>query len=301
MGSIEKKKRRMSLTQKERWVGYVFLVPWLIGIVGIFIRPMLESFIYAFSDVKLSTSGIQTFFCGLSNFKTALLVDPDYNKALVNSVFDMVYNIPVIVMFSIFIAGILNQKFFGRGFARVLFFMPVIIASGAVLSILKQSGMMLNFEGTDTVYMLQSSAFEGILQTIGLPKAMLDFVTQIANHIFDITWKSSIQIILYLAALQTIPRSYYEVASLEGATAWEVFWKITFPVFSPITLVVVVYTIVDSFTNYENGVMSLIDKSFKSFKYGLSAAESWLYFVIILLIIAFITKTIFKRVVYIDE
>lgn len=292
---------KLSLVKKEQLIGYIFILPWLIGFVVLFLLPMAESLIYSFSEVKISSNGMKSALIGIENYRNALFIDPNYNKELVSSILGIVYDVPIIVIFSMFIAGILNQKFFGRGFARILFFLPVIIASGAIIHILRMGGLSTDISGNDTVYMVKATGLKEILQGAGIQQGLVDFFTNISSRIFDITWKSGIQIILYLAGLQTIPSSFYEVSSLEGASAWEEFWKITFPVLSPISLVVVVYTIIDSFTNYENTVIRLISDSFKNFKYGLSAAQSWLYFLVILIIILFVTKVVFKKVVYIDE
>lgn len=296
-----KKKFKLTLEQKNGLVGYMFISIWLIGFIFFFALPALESFIYSFSNVKVSTSGMQTTFIGYTNFKDALFSDPDYLRQLIGSLKNMVYQVPIIAMFSMFIAIILNQKFKGRTFARVLFFLPVIIASGVCIEILKEAGMSTDINGADTIYLFKATALQDILAQAGINEAVVNYFTSLVNSIFDISWKSGIQILLFLAGLQTVPSSYYEVSSLEGASKWEEFWKITFPLLSPITLVCVIYTIIDSFTYYDNPIMQLIKKSMDALKYGYSAAESWLYFIVIFIILILVSKVIFKNVVYSEE
>jgi ABC-type sugar transport system permease subunit len=244
---------------------------------------------------------MSTTFIGTGNYESALLVDADYNKNLVSSIKSMLTEVPIITMFSMMIACILNQKFRGRTFARVLFFLPVIIASGVVIQILTNGGMSTDVTGKDTVYALKQVSLKDILTQAGFSTGVIKFLTDLMSSIFQVVWKSGIQIILFLAGLQTIPASYFEVSSLEGATKWEEFWKITFPLLSPMTLVTVIYTIIDSFTYIQNLAMTTIKANFDALKYGLSAAESWLYFVIIFVVIILVTKIVFKNTVYTEE
>jgi len=296
-----KGKFHLSLEERNGMKGYAFIMLWLIGFIFFFIMPIIESFIYSLSDVKVTTSGMKTAFVGLKNYHEALLVDPNYFRQLVNSLVNMLYEVPIIAMFSMFIACILNQKFKGRTFARVLFFLPVIIASGVSIEILKQGGMSTDINGMDSIYMFKATALEQILTEAGISQKVVMYLTNLVNRIFDISWKSGIQILLFLAGLQTIPSSYYEVSSMEGATRWEEFWKITFPLLSPITLVCVVYTIIDSFTYYQNPVMQAIKGSTDGLKYGYAAAQSWIFFILIFFIIIFVLRVVFRNTVYTEE
>ncbi len=291
------KRKRLTLTQKNNMVGYGFIAIWLIGAIFFFIIPVIHTLIYSFSKVSVNKEGMQTVFLGLDNYKQALLVNPDFTRNLVTSVRDMIGQVPVIVLFSMFIAVVLNQKFRGRGLARVLFFLPVIIASGISIQILTQNGMSTDVSGQDTMFMFKATVFP---EGMGTSDIMM-YLQNLINQIFNICWKSGIQILLFLSGLQTIPQSYYEVSSLEGATPWEEFWKITFPLLSPFSLLCVVYTIIDSFTDSSNVVMSIIKGQFDSFEYGLSSAMSWVYFVVILLIILLVQKIVFRNVVYMED
>ena len=294
------KKGKSKLIERRNNVGYFFIALWIIGVIFFFLKPAIQTLIYAFSDVIVKDN-MATTFIGLENFRKILFEDIDYVRDLTSSLTDMLYEVPIIVIFSMFIAGILNQEFKGRTFARVLFFLPVIIASGISIEILSSNGMSTDVSGKDTVFMFKTVMLENTLAEIGISSSLVSYFAGLINRIFNICWKSGIQILLFLAGLQTVPKSYYEVSSMEGATAWEEFWKITFPLLSPYTLVCVVYTIIDSFTYYQNKIMMLIKTSYDAQKYGYSAAESWLYFVVILVILLLVTKLIFRNVVHIDE
>lgn len=296
--SKKKKKRKgLSLTQKNDMVGYGFIGMWLIGIIFFFILPAFQTLIYSFSEVTVSKAGMVTEWVGIKNYSDAFTVDPNYVRQLLTSLGTMVAQVPIIVLFSMFIAVVLNQNFKGRGLARVLFFLPVIIASGISIQILSANGMSTDVSGTETMFMFKVSLFPEGMEGNGI----LMYIQELINQIFNITWKSGIQILLFLSGLQTVPSSFYEVSSLEGATQWEEFWKITFPLLSPYSLLCVIYTIIDAFTDSSNQVMVIIKSYFDNFEYGISSAMSWVYFIVILLIILLVNKIIFRNVVYMED
>ncbi len=294
---IKKEKKPMTLVQRNALVGYCFIALWIIGFLFIFAKPMITSVIYSFSNVKLRPRELVTTFAGLKNYNHAFNVDPNYTQNILKALGTMLYEVPIISIFSKFIASMLNQEFKGRTFARVLFFLPVIIASGAVIQILREGGMSTTMSNsTDSVYLFQSTALKDILTHAGINSKLVETITGVIDKIFDITWKSGVQILLYLSGLQTIPKSYYEVSSMEGATGWEEFWKITFPMLMPITLVCVVYTIIDSFTYYDNPVMMQIKNYISELEFGQASAMSLVFCLIIFVIVVVITKTIFRSV-----
>lgn len=289
--------KKLTLTQKNDMVGYGFISIWLIGIIFFFLIPAFQTLIYSFSEVSVTKAGMKTAWVGVENYHQALRVDPNYIRNLANAIVGMVAQVPIIVLFSMFMAVVLNQKFKGRGFARVLFFLPVIIASGISIQILSANGMSTDVSGNETMFMFQVSLFPEGMEGSGI----MMYIQNLINQIFNITWKSGIQILLFLSGLQTVPSSFYEVSSLEGATPWEEFWKITFPLLSPYSLLCVVYTIIDTFTDSQNQVMSLIKTYFDSFEYGVSSAMSWIYFIVILAVILIVNKIVFRNVVYMED
>ncbi|MDP4118349.1 MAG: sugar ABC transporter permease [Bacillota bacterium] len=293
----EKQKKPMTLAARSALTGYGFIAIWIIGFLFIFAKPMLLSFIYSFSKVRLGRAAVRTTFIGLRNYKYIFNEDPFYTQNIFGALSTMLYEVPIISIFSMFIASMLNQEFKGRTFARVLFFLPVIIASGVTIQILKEGGMSTTMStSTDSVYLFQSTALKDLLMSTGFNSKFIETMTSVIDKIFDITWKSGVQILLYLSGLQTIPKSYYEVSSMEGATAWEEFWKITFPMLMPITLVCVIYTIIDSFTYYDNPVMLQIKDSFKALEFGHASAMSIIFCIIIFVLVVLVTKTVFRSV-----
>jgi len=287
----------MTLAARNAITGYGFIMLWVIGFLFIFLRPMITAVTYSFSNVRLRPKELVTTYIGFANYNHAFNVDPKYTQNILEALGTMVYEVPIISIFSMFIASLLNQEFKGRTITRVLFFLPVIVASGAVIQILKEGGMSTTMSNsTDSVYLFKSTALKDILIDAGMNSKLVQTITDIIDKIFDITWKSGVQILLYLSGLQTIPKSYYEVSSMEGATGWEEFWKITFPMLMPITLVCVVYTIIDSFTYYDNPVMRQISNYISDLSFGQAAAMSIVFCLIIFVIVVLITKTIFRNV-----
>lgn len=301
----QQRKAAAALSERQARAGYWFILPWIVGVIFLFLVPVITSLIYSFCEVGVRAGGIKLDFQGIDNYIYIFRKDPDFIPALLDSLKDMLYQVPIIAFFGMFIAQILNQKFVGRTVARVMFFLPVIIASGVILEILSKTGMStsVSLNASSNIFTFQEeSVILKILNQSGLSPAIIDYLKSLVGNIFDITWKSGIQILLYLSALQGIPKSYYEVSSMEGATAWEEYWKITFPLLSPMTLVCVVYTIIDSFTYYQNKVMQLIDKNgVATGNAGIASAMAWTYFIIIAVILVLIVKFVFAKTVYTEE
>ncbi|MDP4132602.1 MAG: sugar ABC transporter permease [Bacillota bacterium] len=301
----KKKKAAAALSLRQAKTGYWFILPWMIGAFFLFLIPVLSSLVYSFCEVGAKAGGIRLNFVGFDNYAYIFTKDENFLPYLTGSLKDMLYQVPIIAFFSMFIAQMLNQKFFGRTVSRILFFLPVIIASGVTLEILKTTGMSttVSLNQSSNIFTYQdNSVILEFLNESGLSNSVIEYLKNIVGSIFDITWKSGIQILLYLSALQGIPKSYYEVSSLEGATAWEEYWKITFPLLSPMTLVCVIYTIIDSFTYYQNKIMKMIDANgVSSGKAGIGSAVAWTYFLVIIIILVLIVKFIFSKTVYTDE
>ena len=293
---------RINNRQREALTGYAFICPWIIGFIFLFMMPMLKSFIYSFSIVRITEKGLTYKFAGIQNYMRAFVLDPLIIPALVKSVGDIVYQVPLIIIFSLFISTILNQNYKGRLFIRAIFFLPVIIASGIVISIMKQDLVSQMFlSGSKGSTMVQAVVLQNILLNAGMPVDLVRNIISAANNIFELSWKSGIQILLFLAGLQTIPSQLYEVSKIEGATGWESFWKITFPMLSPILVLNVIYTIIDSFTDYSNDLMKIIIKYAQSLNFSYSSALAWLYFAVIGIVLGIVYGVINKRATYINE
>lgn len=293
-----KKSKKMSYERKKSLYGYMFLGLWLVGIVFFFLRPLLQSFWLAFNDVRFAGGEMTTTWAGIENFREAFVGDAEFLPALAESLTNMLYQVPLIVVFSMFIATILNQEFRGKATFRSIFFLPVIISSGAVLSILKMQAADDLVSGSSTSVMFQAASVQDLLLNYGMSNDIVTFIMDIVNGIFDLLWKSGIQIVLYIAALKGISPALYEAASMEGATKWEAFWKITFPMTTPILFTNLIYTIIDTFNDTSNPVISYISDVSSSLDMDYSATLSAIYTVVVLLIIGIVFKLLNKHVFY---
>ena len=295
--------KKISLVNKSAWTGRIFILPWIIGFVFFFLKPVLESIYYTFTQITINPKGIETIFTGLKNYRYAFLEDPVFIRNLAESLQNMLYEVPLLIFFSLFIAIILNQEFKGKTFARAMFFLPVIVASGIIIQLLKKDAFVqtvINSQSASTS-MFQSSMFKQFMMQAGINIELANYFTGAVNKLFDLTWRSGIQILLFLAGLQTIPRSLYEASDIEGATSWESFWKITFPMISPIILVNTIYSVIDSFVDYGNKVMLMISGLASSLKFEYSSTLAWIYFVCVFLIVGIVVGLVSKKVFYITE
>jgi ABC-type sugar transport system permease subunit len=297
-----KKKKRAydALRAREAWTGFVFIVPWLLGFIFLFGRPLVTTIFYAFNTVNITTEGVLTSFSGIDNFYFPFKNDVYfYSKYFLPDIMNFAYEVPIIIIFSLFAAVVLNQRFVGRTLSRAIFFLPVIIMSGVVVSMLKGNGFTYDTDmvSSENAYIFNSGGVITILREAGFPMGMVRWFAGVANRIYDIVWKSGIQIVLYLSGLQSIPRSEYEAAEIEGATAWECFWKITFPRISPMTLVVVVYSIIDSF----GGAMGQVKSMFERHHMGIGAALATTYSGIVIVVLIVVTGIISRFVFYTNE
>lgn len=288
-----------SYERSRKISGIVFISPWLIGLAVFFIRPILSSLYYSFCEVGID-KGIVTSFIGLAQYKELLTQDTEFLPALFDAFKQLVTDVPLILALSLFISLLLNQEFHGRTLARAVFFLPVIVASGIVLTLFSQdsfaSGMMS--ENSNSA-LFGAYGLESMLQKMNLPSDIISGLTGVVNNVFNIVWQSGIQILLFLSGLQSIPQSFYEAASIEGANGWLSFWKITFPTLMPTMLVAIVYSIIDSFTYYANPVIQLIDTAYLgNMRFGYASAISWMYFLFIMIILALVFLFVGRSVKY---
>lgn len=297
-----KAKKAVSYEVRKRKVGVFFVLPFIIGAIVFFIRPLIESVIMSMSVIRTDRiTGSAYEFVGFKHFIDAFTKDPTFLREVVESLKSLVYTVPIILILSLFIAIILNQEFKGRFLVRGMFFLPVIIASGVVLSIINGdalSGVMMSGSGASKVF--QNEFLRNFMLENGFSESMVSWFTGLADNIFNLLWKCGVQILIFLSGLQMISQSMYEAAQIEGATWWETFWKITFPVISPVTLLNLIYTIVDIFTDYSNPVMSHISKTATgvSLNLPLSTAMAWSYFLMVGVILVIVYAVINRKVFY---
>lgn len=289
----------MPYERRKSLVGVAFISPWIVGFLMFCLTPLVQSFIYTFHDLRITENAFDMTFIGLDNYTYLFTSDPDFPQTLASSLGGLAYQVPTIMVFSLIVALILNQKFHGKALARAIFFLPVIIASGVVIDILNGDAMSsLILSGEKTTSLFQVSAFQTMLYDMGLPQKVIEFVVSVSNNIFSLSWQSGIQILLFLAGLQTVPPQLYEASSIDGCTSWESFWKITFPMITPVLIINLIYTITDSFTSYGNKTMVMILESGKKLKFAMSSTMAWIYFAVILAVIGIVYKIADKRVVY---
>jgi ABC-type sugar transport system permease subunit len=299
-------KKQKDLQARKARTGYLFILPFIIGFVAFMVIPLIESFRMTFSNVivGIGNGGFVLEFTGLSNIKKALLVDPEFTRMLTDELTKMAVQVPTTLIVSFFMALLLNQAFKGRGLVRAVFFLPVILSSGVLVGLEYNNSLlsgMQEYISNNTQTSDITAVLEKILSNSGFGERFLDVVYDIVNNVYDVVIASGIQIIIFLSGLQTISKSMYEAATIEGCTAWESFWKITLPMVSSVILVNVIYTIVDFFMKTDSKVMTKIsDTMVQKMDYGFSSAMAWIYFAAVILIIA-IFSAITSRWVYYYE
>jgi len=304
-----KKNNKLCLTLegKNARAGYFFILPFLIGFISFMFFPIFESFRMVFSKVTIDVInyGFKLEFIKFANIEHTLMIDAEFNRLLVEELLRMVLIVPAIIIFSLFVALLLNQEFKARSFVRAVFFLPVILSSGVMIGLETNNALLQSIANTIKESNLLKSSVTGVLEQIlaaeGAGSSFMKYIFQVVNQIYSIAMASGIQIIIFLSALQTIPISMFEAAKIEGASSWECFWKITFPMVSSLILVNVVYSVVDYFLRTDNKVMEKIFQALiKSLDFGFSAAMAWIYFLIVIIVIG-ITLGIFSKKVYYYE
>lgn len=236
-------KRKASLFERRARFGYIFIIPLIIGVFLIFIPNLIQTFIYSVSTVD-TQNDFSTNFSGFEKYVYAFKSDPEFLPMMVSSVKTWIINVPVILIYSLLIATILNQDFKGRVIARIIFFVPVILSVGALSS--TDSTAMYYSGAGQAIEADSASSFTDmsvLLSSLNFPKFLIEIVTDAVSNIYDIACNSGLQIFIFLAGLQEIPVSVYEAASIEGCSKWELFWKITLPMITPQIAVNAVYTI----------------------------------------------------------
>lgn len=297
-------KKLAGLQKRKAIAGYLFIAPFIAGFLVFMVKPMFQSLYMSFCDVQLGPGGFNYVFAKLFNYDRALTVDTEFNRLLTEELSRMFINSLAIMVFSFFVALILNQKFKGRALVRAIFFLPVILSSGVILGVEFNnsllSGMQEVIENSTNGASI-TDAIQEILITAGIGTRAFETVFEIVDGVYDVAIASGIQIIIFLSGLQTISDSMYEAADIEGCTSWEKLWKITFPMISSLFLVNWIYTIVDFCMRSDNEVMEKISETMiVNLNYGFASAMAWIYFATVLVIIGISSAIISKGVYYYD-
>lgn len=301
---MKKQNKVAGLQRRKAISGYLFIAPFIVGFLAFMVKPLFQSLYMSFCTVEVSPQGVANIFAGLGNYVRAFTVDTEFNRLLVEEISRMCINSLAIMVFSFFVALILNQKFKGRALVRAIFFLPVILSSGVILGVETDNALLASVQSMVEETTSTSSitdAIKNILVTSGVGVSAFEKVFEIVDGIYDVAIASGIQIIIFLSGLQTISSNMYEAAAIEGCTAWESLWKITFPMISSLFLVNWIYTIVDFCMRSDNKVLEKIsEQMIAHINYGFASAMSWIYFLVVIAIIAVSSFIISKGVYYYD-
>ncbi len=282
---MKARKRSHSIEFLKQRYGYMFVAPWIFGLLVFFFIPLISSLYYSFCNISITGEGVKATFVGLEHYRNLFEEDAQYLNHLRDSLLSILYSLPIILSLSLILAIVLNQKFVGRVVARAIFFLPVIIASGVVMSLLKSEYVRvpLFFDSTSSAALSYSSMidFEEVLGRLNLSAELIGFFSTTLNNVFGLIWSCGVQTVLFISGLQTIPASLYEVSKVEGASKWEEFWSITFPMLRHVVVLVIIYTMIELFTSVDNAVMSQAYTVMNTSQvYDRSSAMMWLYFVL---------------------
>ena len=288
----KRRKRSASLDKKKAKAGWWFIMPFLIGFVTIYLPIIVTSV----KNSLMDKPGDRGKFNNFRNYVYILTEHPTFTKTLVSGIQQMVFDIPAIVIFSLFMAVLLNQKMLGRAVFRAIFFVPVILGTGlidaldnlnnpAIENMSSKTAADNGSTGSSASDIISTYDLARLFESMKIGTEMVTYVTRLVNNIYGIINRSGVQLLIFLAGLQSISPAIYESCSIDGATTWETFWKITFPMISPMILVNAIYPVIDAFTSQSNTVMVAILNEASSSQ-SQSAAMAWVYFVVVMLIIA---------------
>ena len=297
-GARPKKRKIASLDRRKARAGWIFVLPFVIGFVLIYLPMVFDSIKLSFTEIKyLPGGGFDPQWVGTENYEYALFTDPAFVQTLISGLKQLIFDIPAILIFSLFMAVLLNQKMVGRAAFRAIFFVPVVLSTGIMESIDAQNILddyMGSSNGIDdgsgssaANQIVNAMDVQRLFANMKIGTELTDYVVGMVNDIFNIVNRSGVQMLIFLAALQSISPAIYESCRIDGATAWETFWKITLPMISPMILVNGVYTVIDSFTTDSNVVMKFVANQYtQAGGQTISSAMAWMYFLIIILIVA---------------
>ena len=293
-GARPKKRKIASLDRRKARAGWIFVLPFIIGFAVVYIPMLFDSIKLSFCELE---KGVTPVWVGWENYEYALFTNPNFVQTLISGLKQLIFDIPAILIFSLFMAVLLNQKMVGRAAFRAIFFVPVVLSTGIMESIDAQnilSDYMDSSSGIDdgtgsstANEIVTAMDIERLFANMKIGTELTDYVVGMVNDIFNIVNRSGVQMLIFLAALQSISPAIYESCRIDGATSWETFWKITLPMISPMILVNGVYTVIDSFTSDSNIVMKFVANEYTQAGGQVrSSAMAWMYFLLIILIVA---------------
>lgn len=298
------KKHSLTLAQKRTVNGYLFILPWVIGFCAFYVRSLIMTFQFSLSNLTVDVGGYSLSWAGLDNYLYAFTVHGSFKQVLTTSVINMLVDVPLIIFFSLFMALMLNQKFRGRTLVRAIFFLPVILNAEAIIDAIETAAAMVSSGVSSTSQELASETagvgigyYMELFGNLMISRDLLGYIVGAVNRINNIVSASGVQIVIFIAALQSIPSSMYEVAKIEGATGYETFWKVTFPMVMPHIITNIVYTVVDSFIS-SDVVTLAYNTAFTEFNYGLSSVFSLVSTVVTCAILVLVCGFISRKTFY---
>ncbi len=270
------------LEKREARMGYVFVAPWLIGVALFLLYPLGQSFRYIWYNIRITPIKTNFIWVGTGNFTQIWLENAEFPQGLVTYIWQTIVEVPIIVVFALIIAIMLNGNLKMRGFFRLIFFLPVIIVSGPVMN-------MLVSEGASTIPAMNVQTIISAFGTF-LPMSVAEGVGDIFSNMIMILWYSGVQILIFLSALQKVDPALYEAAKIDGGSGWECFWKITLPTIKPMILLNAVYTVIFLSGNEQNRLINMIESAMfsgtKEKGYGYASAMAWMYALIVTMVVA---------------
>lgn len=293
----------LSLQRQKSVYGYVFMIPFVIGMISIFLPMLIKTVRFSFSEIIIGTEGYTLGPASWEYYREVLQKDPLYVRQLLGSLGTLAADTAVILIYALCMATLLSRDIKGRGFFRAIMFLPVVIATGIIdradnISAQALSASVISAAGDTAQGMFSSFDIESLILSLQLGDGFVEFIVGVVNNMYSIICRSGVQLLIFLAGLQSISPAIYESATVEGATWWESFWKITFPMISPMLIVNTVYTVVDSFTAYDNTLMSRIFDNIAKGFYSLGSAMSLVYFVVLALVLALVIFVMNRFVFY---
>ncbi|MEE1074398.1 MAG: sugar ABC transporter permease [Acutalibacteraceae bacterium] len=279
---VKRKNLKTRLFGREaNWYAYIFLLPWIVGIALLVIRPLVLAIYYSFCEVGITGRGISSEWIGWKNFQDIWVRDINFIDQELSFLIKVILQVPIIVIFALLAALMLNTNLKGKGIFRTIFFLPVIVVSGPIINELQGQGATAVSTSDQMIVNQVISSF--------LPEWLVEPISGLFAQLILILWYSGIQIIMFLAILQKIDLNMIEAAKIDGATGWEIFWKITLPAIRSIILLNAVYTLVYLANSSSNGVIDLISRAMiKTRGYGYASSMAWMHSIVVLVLLGLI-------------
>lgn len=273
---------KLSVEKRRSLVGLLFLIPWFSGFLLFFAFPLYQSVVFSLNKVKITAKGRSMKFVGWQNYTDTFLKDEYFVSRLVNFFKEAALELPLIIVFALLIALLLNQKIKAKGMFRTLFFLPIIVVSGPVLN-------MLISDGVTTIPLIEQYDLYGIVWSV-FPRMLAEPISSLFSRLLLILWYSGVPILIFFAGLQKIDIALYEASFIDGASSWVAFFKIVLPSLKGLVFINAIYILVFLATSEINDVIILIrDNMLNPSKgFGISSAMAWIYSIGIILVIGII-------------